>query len=46
MFQNLHVLQKIGAEKAQWAQHFIERGFQGGRKTCEPSSLHGLCDKI
>uniref|UniRef100_A0AAQ4S0R5 maleylacetoacetate isomerase n=1 Tax=Gasterosteus aculeatus aculeatus TaxID=481459 RepID=A0AAQ4S0R5_GASAC len=26
--QNLHVLQKIGAEKAQWAQHFIERGFQ------------------
>ncbi|XP_037343409.1 maleylacetoacetate isomerase isoform X3 [Pungitius pungitius] len=26
--QNLHVIQKIGAEKAQWAQHFIERGFQ------------------
>ncbi|KAM8915452.1 maleylacetoacetate isomerase isoform 6-T6 [Spinachia spinachia] len=26
--QNLHVLQKIGAEKVQWAQHFIERGFQ------------------
>lgn len=28
-FQNLHVLQKIGAEKVQWAQHFINRGFQG-----------------
>ncbi|XP_068436370.1 maleylacetoacetate isomerase isoform X1 [Clinocottus analis] len=26
--QNLYVLQKIGAEKAQWAQHFIDRGFQ------------------
>ncbi|XP_056152061.1 maleylacetoacetate isomerase isoform X1 [Lampris incognitus] len=26
--QNLYVLQKIGAEKVQWAQHFIERGFQ------------------
>ncbi|KAK9533612.1 hypothetical protein VZT92_008719 [Zoarces viviparus] len=26
--QNLHVLQKIGAEKVQWAQHFIDRGFQ------------------
>lgn len=29
MFQNLHVTQKIGAEKVQWAQHFIDRGFQG-----------------
>lgn len=29
MFQNLHVLQKIGAEKVQWAQNFINRGFQG-----------------
>lgn len=28
-FQNLHVIQKIGAEKVQWAQHFIDRGFQG-----------------
>ncbi|XP_037551502.1 maleylacetoacetate isomerase isoform X2 [Nematolebias whitei] len=27
--QNLYVLQKIGAEKVQWAQHFINRGFQG-----------------
>ncbi|XP_013868480.1 maleylacetoacetate isomerase isoform X1 [Austrofundulus limnaeus] len=26
--QNLYVLQKIGAEKAEWAQHFIHRGFQ------------------
>ncbi|XP_071376984.1 maleylacetoacetate isomerase isoform X1 [Centroberyx affinis] len=26
--QNLHVIQKIGAEKVQWAQHFIQRGFQ------------------
>ncbi|XP_070697808.1 maleylacetoacetate isomerase isoform X2 [Pempheris klunzingeri] len=26
--QNLHVIQKIGAEKLQWAQHFIDRGFQ------------------
>lgn len=26
--QNLSVLQKIGGEKVQWAQHFIDRGFQ------------------
>ncbi|XP_072313605.1 maleylacetoacetate isomerase isoform X2 [Eucyclogobius newberryi] len=26
--QNLSVIQKIGAEKVQWAQHFINRGFQ------------------
>ncbi|KAL0969104.1 hypothetical protein UPYG_G00222660 [Umbra pygmaea] len=26
--QNLNVLQKIGAEKLQWAQHFIQRGFE------------------
>ncbi|XP_068563074.1 maleylacetoacetate isomerase isoform X2 [Cebidichthys violaceus] len=26
--QNLYVIQKIGAEKMQWAQHFIDRGFQ------------------
>ncbi|XP_062326037.1 maleylacetoacetate isomerase isoform X1 [Osmerus eperlanus] len=26
--QNLSVLQKIGAEKVQWAQHFITRGFE------------------
>uniref|UniRef100_A0A3B5LP25 Glutathione S-transferase zeta 1 n=1 Tax=Xiphophorus couchianus TaxID=32473 RepID=A0A3B5LP25_9TELE len=26
--QNLAVLQKIGAEKLLWAQHFINRGFQ------------------
>ncbi|XP_056623716.1 maleylacetoacetate isomerase isoform X2 [Triplophysa dalaica] len=26
--QNLHVLQKIGGEKMQWAQHFINRGFE------------------
>ncbi|XP_051725397.1 maleylacetoacetate isomerase isoform X2 [Ctenopharyngodon idella] len=25
--QNLYVIQKIGAEKVQWAQHFINRGF-------------------
>ncbi|XP_041121171.1 maleylacetoacetate isomerase-like isoform X1 [Polyodon spathula] len=25
--QNLYVLQKIGAEKVEWAQHFIVRGF-------------------
>ncbi|XP_026789775.3 maleylacetoacetate isomerase isoform X3 [Pangasianodon hypophthalmus] len=25
--QNLHVIQKIGAEKVQWAQHFINKGF-------------------
>lgn len=28
-FQNLYVIQKMGAEKMQWAQHFIDRGFQG-----------------
>ncbi|XP_057715665.1 maleylacetoacetate isomerase isoform X2 [Corythoichthys intestinalis] len=27
--QNLHVIQKIGAEKVQWAQYFINRGFEG-----------------
>ncbi|KAM7402977.1 hypothetical protein PAMA_003753 [Pampus argenteus] len=26
--QNLHVIQKMGTEKVQWAQHFIHRGFQ------------------
>ncbi|XP_018958935.1 maleylacetoacetate isomerase-like isoform X2 [Cyprinus carpio] len=26
--QNLYVLQKIGAEKVQWAQHFINQGFE------------------
>ncbi|XP_034015407.1 maleylacetoacetate isomerase isoform X2 [Thalassophryne amazonica] len=26
--QNLHVLNKVGAEKLQWAQYFIERGLQ------------------
>ncbi|XP_043118604.1 maleylacetoacetate isomerase isoform X2 [Puntigrus tetrazona] len=26
--QNLYVLQKVGAEKVQWAQHFITRGFE------------------
>ncbi|XP_008281375.1 maleylacetoacetate isomerase isoform X1 [Stegastes partitus] len=26
--QNLSVLQKLGEDKAQWAQHFIDRGFQ------------------
>ncbi|XP_005724111.1 maleylacetoacetate isomerase isoform X1 [Pundamilia nyererei] len=26
--QNLYVIQKIGAEKMQWSQHFIDRGFQ------------------
>ncbi|XP_048047672.1 maleylacetoacetate isomerase isoform X3 [Megalobrama amblycephala] len=26
--QNLYVIQKIGAEKVQWAQHFINRGFK------------------
>lgn len=26
--QNLYVIQKVGAEKVQWAQHFIQRGFQ------------------
>ncbi|XP_036398682.1 maleylacetoacetate isomerase isoform X1 [Megalops cyprinoides] len=26
--QNLYVLQKIGAEKLPWAQHFITRGFE------------------
>uniref|UniRef100_A0A3Q2XCJ2 Maleylacetoacetate isomerase n=1 Tax=Hippocampus comes TaxID=109280 RepID=A0A3Q2XCJ2_HIPCM len=26
--QNLHVIQKIGAEKVQWAQYFINRGFE------------------
>ncbi|XP_029316691.1 maleylacetoacetate isomerase isoform X1 [Cottoperca gobio] len=26
--QNLYVIQKIGAEKVQWAHHFIDRGFQ------------------
>ncbi|XP_077587183.1 maleylacetoacetate isomerase isoform X2 [Stigmatopora nigra] len=27
--QNLHVIQKVGAEKVQWAQYFINRGFEG-----------------
>uniref|UniRef100_A0A3B4TC60 maleylacetoacetate isomerase n=1 Tax=Seriola dumerili TaxID=41447 RepID=A0A3B4TC60_SERDU len=26
--QNLYVIQKIGADKVQWSQHFIDRGFQ------------------
>ncbi|XP_053191081.1 maleylacetoacetate isomerase [Scomber japonicus] len=26
--QNLHVIQKIGAEKVEWSQYFINRGFQ------------------
>ncbi|XP_019110301.1 maleylacetoacetate isomerase isoform X2 [Larimichthys crocea] len=26
--QNLYVIQKMGAEKMQWSQHFIDRGFQ------------------
>ncbi|XP_056915211.1 maleylacetoacetate isomerase isoform X1 [Takifugu flavidus] len=26
--QNLYVIQKMGAEKMQWAQHFIDRGFR------------------
>ncbi|XP_029972618.1 maleylacetoacetate isomerase isoform X1 [Salarias fasciatus] len=26
--QNLSVIQKIGADKAQWSQHFIDRGFE------------------
>uniref|UniRef100_A0A669D3S0 maleylacetoacetate isomerase n=1 Tax=Oreochromis niloticus TaxID=8128 RepID=A0A669D3S0_ORENI len=26
--QNLYVIQKMGAEKMQWSQHFINRGFQ------------------
>ncbi|KAI4879785.1 hypothetical protein NFI96_027198 [Prochilodus magdalenae] len=26
--QNLYVIEKIGAEKVQWAQHFISRGFE------------------
>ncbi|XP_063058953.1 maleylacetoacetate isomerase [Engraulis encrasicolus] len=26
--QNLYVIKKIGAEKEQWAQHFIQRGFE------------------
>ncbi|XP_051578337.1 maleylacetoacetate isomerase isoform X2 [Myxocyprinus asiaticus] len=26
--QNLYVIKKIGAEKVQWAQHFINRGFE------------------
>ncbi|XP_049319993.1 maleylacetoacetate isomerase isoform X2 [Astyanax mexicanus] len=26
--QNLYVIQKIGEEKVQWAQHFINRGFE------------------
>uniref|UniRef100_A0A8C8FNM6 GST C-terminal domain-containing protein n=1 Tax=Oncorhynchus tshawytscha TaxID=74940 RepID=A0A8C8FNM6_ONCTS len=25
---NLYMLQKIGAEKVQWAHHFIQRGFE------------------
>lgn len=33
-FQNLYVIQKIGAEKVQWAQHFIDRGFQGRWNFC------------
>ncbi|KAM8737142.1 maleylacetoacetate isomerase isoform 2-T2 [Acanthopagrus schlegelii] len=26
--QNLYVIQKVGAEKMPWSQHFIDRGFQ------------------
>lgn len=39
--QNLYVIQKIGAEKMQWSQHFIDRGFQGKRKPVIYSSM--LC---
>ncbi|XP_067224023.1 maleylacetoacetate isomerase isoform X3 [Chanodichthys erythropterus] len=28
IFKNLYVIQKIGAGKVQWAQHFINRGFE------------------
>lgn len=37
--QNLYVIQKIGAEKMQWSQHFIDRGFQGKRKPVIYSSM-------
>jgi len=38
-FQNLYVIQKVGAEKMQWAQHFIDRGFQGSLNT---PNLHSM----
>ncbi|KAG8448979.1 hypothetical protein GDO86_015882 [Hymenochirus boettgeri] len=33
--QNLHVLQKVGEKKLEWAQHFITRGFQALEKILE-----------
>ncbi|XP_016399042.1 maleylacetoacetate isomerase isoform X1 [Sinocyclocheilus rhinocerous] len=51
--QNLYVLRKIGAEKVQWAQHFINRGFealepilkQTARKYCvgDEISMADIC---
>lgn len=44
-FQNLYVIQKVGAEKVQWAQHFIDRGLQGGSVAFLIShSLLLICD--
>ncbi|XP_060790240.1 maleylacetoacetate isomerase isoform X3 [Neoarius graeffei] len=36
--QNLHVIQKIGAEKVQWAQHFINKGFNALESTLKQTS--------
>lgn len=47
--QNLYVIQKIGAEKMQWSQHFIDRGFQGKRKPVIYSSMlrfHFKCGEL
>ncbi|KAG8013412.1 Maleylacetoacetate isomerase, partial [Nibea albiflora] len=40
--QNLYVIQKMGAEKMQWSQHFIDRGFQGWWKFIFPSITYRL----
>lgn len=45
-FQNLYVIQKVGAEKVQWAQHFIDRGLQGGSVVLSSHSLLLLCDAL
>lgn len=46
-FQNLYVIQKVGAEKVQWAQHFIDRGLQGGSVAFLSShSLLLICDAL
>lgn len=45
--QNLYVIQKVGAEKVQWAQHFIDRGLQALEAVLkETSGMYCVGDEI